>query len=86
MPETRPRVSTWLLRRALPPETGAAILGDLLEELDASGNTAAARRRFTRRAWSVAARYVLRRTPATRTAAHPHGEAMGDPLAALRAE
>ncbi len=75
---TPPRLSTWLLRRTLPPgETGDAILGDLLEELDASGNTADARRRFTRQAWSIAARYALRRTPGAQAVPSTHGEIMG---------
>jgi putative ABC transport system permease protein len=56
-----PRISVWLLTHVLPPgETRSTILGDLIEELDASGNTRAARRRFARHAWSVAARYAVR--------------------------
>jgi putative ABC transport system permease protein len=77
MRATPPRLSTWLLRRVLPPgESGGAILGDLLEELDASGNTAAARRRFVRQAWSIGIRYALGRTPPTRALPTQHGEAM----------
>jgi putative ABC transport system permease protein len=72
-----PRLSVWLLRRVLPPgDAGAAVLGDLLEELDASGNTRAARRRFVRHACSVAVRYAVRRAPQPRPAETAHGESM----------
>jgi len=73
-----PRLSAWLLCRVLPSgEARAAILGDLLEELDASGNTPAARRRFARHAYSIALRYALRRAPHARTATRKRGETMG---------
>ena len=72
-----PRLSTWLLRRVLPPgDSGASILGDLVEELDASGNTPAARRRFVRQAWSIAIRYALHRAPQTGAIRSRHGDNM----------
>jgi len=73
-----PRLSTWLLCRVLPSgDARAAILGDLLEELDASGNTPAARRRFARHAYSIALRYALRRAPHARTLTRKRGDTMG---------
>ena len=79
-----PPFSTWVLRRVLPPdEIGAAIFGDLLEELDASGHTRAARRRFARHAWSITVRYALRRAPRTGRLATRQGGGMGREIAIL---
>ena len=74
-----PRAAAWLLRLTLPPgEAGAAILGDLVEELEAAGHTRAARRRFSRHAWSIALRYTLRPAPVPQLSSITHeGESKG---------
>jgi putative ABC transport system permease protein len=71
-------VAAWLLRRTLPPgDAGAAILGDLIEELESAGHTRAARRRFSRHAWSIALRYALRPVPAPPLSSTPR---RGEPM------
>jgi putative ABC transport system permease protein len=53
-----PAAAVWLLRRVLPPDAHDSILGDLVEELEASGS----RLRFVRHAGSLAVRYGPART------------------------
>jgi len=52
----RPRLAEWILRRAVPPHAADAILGDLFEELHASGNRA----RFVLNVCSIVVRYAPR--------------------------
>ncbi len=77
IPRGAPRIAEWLLRRTLPPGDAAqTILGDLLEEHDEAGGSPAARRRFTRHAFSIAVGYGLRREQPAVTVPS-EGELMG---------
>ena len=59
-----PRFFDWLLRRSLPRgQAGDSIRGDLLEELQASGNRPAARIRYRAQVLSIAVSYRPHRTP-----------------------